>query len=255
MARKIKLQLIRQGPGKLIANVIYLVINKITTSCIFVVGLSNLRRLEITGATQLENIQKGAFNDNLNLETIILTSNRKLATVQDGALMGLPNLRHLVLKENAFKSFSESWLPWNDLRALELTDNPIECDCQVFWLSNLMNMKNLSSVQCTLPFQLKDKSLRTLGPDELGCRFGDIREEAILVTMCISAVILLGGLGLLLFRYRQRVREAVKDYKWNKRAISRKEHEYQKTFSNDNDDFIMRSSAQQHIKPIPVTEL
>jgi hypothetical protein len=72
------------------------------------------------------------------------------------------------------------------------------------------------------------------------------------VTLCVSAVILLGGLGLFLFRYRQRVREALKDYKWNKRAISRKEHEYQKTFSDD--DYIVRS-AQQGIKPIPVTEL
>lgn len=215
-------------------------------------GLSNLRKLDITGATHLVNIEKGAFADNLNIETIILASNRKLEDIEDGALVGLPNLKHLILKENAFKTFSESWLSWNELRVLELTDNPVKCDCHILWLSNLMAVKNLTTVQCSFPIPLKERSLRALGADDLGCSFSDPRQQAILVTLCVSAVILLGGLGLLLFRYRQRVREAVKDYKWNKRAISRKEHEYQKTFSDD--DYIMRS-AQHNIKPIPVTEL
>lgn len=216
-------------------------------------GLSNLRKLDVTGATHLERISKGAFNENLNIENIILASNRKLDTIEEGALVGLPYLRHLVLKENEFKSLSLSMLSWNELRSLELTDNPIHCDCKLLWLGNLLAGKNMTTVQCLSPEQLKGKHLRTLSADDLGCSFSDPRQQAILVTLCVSAVILLGGLGLLLFRYRQRVREALKDYKWNKRAISRKEHEYQKTFSDD--DYILRTGHQNIIKPIPVTEL
>jgi Leucine-rich repeat (LRR) protein len=215
-------------------------------------GLSNLRKLDITGATNLQKVEKGVFSDNLNLEFIVLASNKKLEDLEDGALVGLPNLKHLVLKDNSFKAFSESMVSWNELRSLEMTDNPIFCDCQLLWLSNLISIKNLSNVQCSMPLALRERPLRTLSPDDLGCSFRDPRQQAILVTLCVSAVILLGGLGLFLFRYRQRVREALKDYKWNKRAISRKEHEYQKTFSDD--DYIVRS-AQQGIKPIPVTEL
>lgn len=215
-------------------------------------GLSNLKKIDITGATLLEVIQKGAFNDNLNLETIVLANNRKLDTFEDSALVGLPNLRHVTLRDNAFKTFSESVLSWNELKSLDLSDNPVYCDCQLLWLAKLISTKNLTSVQCAQPVPLRDKSLRTLGAEDLGCSFSDPKQQAILVTLCVSAVVLLGGLGLLLFRYRQRVREALKDYKWNKRAISRKEHEYQKTFSED--EYIVRST-QQHIKPIPVTEL
>ncbi|XP_049822924.1 insulin-like growth factor-binding protein complex acid labile subunit isoform X2 [Aethina tumida] len=215
-------------------------------------GLTNLRKLDVTSATELQAVEKGAFTSNLNIETINFVSNKKLDSIEDGALVGLPNLKHLILKENALKSLSEAMVSYSELHSFELTDNLIHCDCQLLFLSNLMSvkMKNMT-VQCATPLQLKDRPLRSLTADDLGCSFTDPRQQAILVTLCVSAIILLGGLGLFLFRYRQRVREALKDYKWNKRAISRKEHEYQKTFSDD--DYIMRT--QHNIKPIPVTEL
>lgn len=215
-------------------------------------GLTNLRKIDITGASNLEYIEKGAYSDNLNLETIILVSNKKLTTLEDGALVGLPNLRHLILRENNFRTLSESVTSWNELRALELTDNPINCDCQLLWLLNSINSKNITNVQCHAPLQLRDRSLRTLSPYDLGCSFRDSRQQTMIITFCVSATIFIGILGLFLFRYRQRVGEALKDYKWNKRAISRKEHEYQKTFSDE--DYITRS-GHHNVKPIPVTEL
>ncbi|XP_056645598.1 insulin-like growth factor-binding protein complex acid labile subunit isoform X2 [Diorhabda sublineata] len=215
-------------------------------------GLTNLRKIDITGASNLEYIEKGAYSDNLNLETIILVSNKKLTTLEDGALVGLPNLKHLVLRENNFRTLSESVTSWNELRALELTDNPINCDCQLLWLLISINSKNITNVQCHAPLQLRDRSLRTLTPYDLGCSFRDSRQQTIIITFCVSATIFIGILGLFLFRYRQRVGEALKDYKWNKRAISRKEHEYQKTFSDE--DYITRS-GHHNVKPIPVTEL
>ncbi|KAL3281887.1 hypothetical protein HHI36_005092 [Cryptolaemus montrouzieri] len=215
-------------------------------------GLVNLRKLDITGAKNLVTIKRDAFSENLNIETIILASNKKLEHVEDGALVGLPNLKHLILKGNSFKSFSEGMASWSELRTLEVTDHHIKCDCNLLWLGNLMAMKNMSNVQCSSPAHLRERYLKTLTSADLDCSFADPRQTAILITLLVSSVILLGGLGLFLFRYRQRVREALKDYKWNKRAISRKEHEYQKTFSDD--DYIIR--AQHHnVKPIPVTEL
>ncbi|CAH1983861.1 unnamed protein product [Acanthoscelides obtectus] len=215
-------------------------------------GLSNLVKIDITSAINLERIEKGAFSDNLNLETIILVSNKRLESLEDGVLVGLPNLRRLVLRENSFKTLSESVTSWNELKALELTDNPINCDCQLLWLLKSISSRNLTNVQCSTPLQLRDRSLRTLTADDLGCSFRDPRQQAIIITFCVSATILLGLLCLFLFRYRLKVREALKDYKWNKRAISRKEHEYQKTFSDE--DYITRT-GQHYIKPIPVTEL
>lgn len=207
-----------------------------------------------TGANNLEHIAKGAFSDNLNLETINLVSNKQLKYLEDGALVGLPNLKHLSLRDNLLKSLSESVTSFNELRTLELADNPLNCDCQLLWLLNLLNTKNLSNVQCHTPLQLRDRPLRTQTSDDLGCSFHDPRQQAIIITFCVGTTVLLALLGLFLFRYRQNVREALKEVKWNKTAISRKEHEYQKTFSDE--DYITRTGVHHHnIKPIPVTEL
>lgn len=215
-------------------------------------GLTNLRRLDVTGARNLERIERGAFAENLNLETVVLVSNKKLRELDEGVLEGLPNLRHLVLRENALESLPEAVASWGELRGLELTDNPIRCDCKLLWLLKLTNQRNLTNVQCSSPTHLRERSLKSLSPGDLGCSLGEPSQQVIIVTFCVSAIILLAVLGLFLFRYRLKVRDALKDYKFNKRAISRKEHEYQKTFSED--DYTLRG-GQLPIKHIPVTEL
>lgn len=111
-------------------------------------------------------------------------------------------------------------------------------------------------------------------PDELGCAFFDPRKQALLATLCVAGIALIFGLGLILYyRFRRRVRDVLTDYKWNHRAISRKEHKYKKTFSEE--EYIVRAphheSQSQHYlqqqpqlsahqltasnRPVPVTEL
>lgn len=236
-------------------------------------GLYNLRRLDVTGAGQLERVESGAFASNLNIESVVLASNKKLSEIEDGALVGLPKLRKLVLRENTLITFTEASATWNDLRALELQDVPLQCTCNLLWLRNLVATKNITSAVCAGPQHVRERQLRTLFPEEMGCTFHDPRKQAILGAVCISIVAVLAALSLLLYRYRRNVRDAFKDYKWNKRAISRKEHEYQKTFSDD--EYMVRAAAvaaaqahhgsnmnhhnnQNHlgpIKQIPVTEL
>ncbi|XP_044738513.1 insulin-like growth factor-binding protein complex acid labile subunit [Chrysoperla carnea] len=227
-------------------------------------GLSNLRKIDITGAGQLERIEAGAFASNLNLETVILANNRKLSQIDDGALAGLPKLHRLLLRDNSLTTLSEGSASWGDIRGLELTDIPLECTCDLLWLRNILAMKNLTTVQCAGPQAVRDRQMRSLLPEEMGCAFNDPRQQAILGALCVSGVALLAGLSLTLYRYRRNVRDVVKDYKWNKRAISRKEHEYQKTFSED--EYMVRAAAaaaahhQNHphlapVKQIPVTEL
>ncbi|KAL0274052.1 UNVERIFIED_CONTAM: hypothetical protein PYX00_006576 [Menopon gallinae] len=216
-------------------------------------GLTNLRRLDVSGASQLEKVEKGALKDNLNLEALTLSSNKRLAQVEEGALTGLPNLRNLVLRDNAFTTFPESLVAWPELHKVDLAENPIQCSCALLWLRELLVRRNASHVLCASPVHLKERSLRALSPDELGCAFHDTRQQIIIGAICGLAVSIVVVICFLLYHFRRPVQDMLKDYKWNNRAISRKEHEYQKTFSDD--DYIVRAAQQPALKPIPVTEL
>ncbi|BES88669.1 tube fusion [Nesidiocoris tenuis] len=215
-------------------------------------GLVNLRKLDITGASSLEKVEKGALSENLNLETLVLSSNKKLVELEDGTLGGLPNLRHLVLRDNAFVTFQESLVAWPELRKLDVSENPLFCSCKLLWLRELLIRRNGSQVLCAQPPTLKDKSLKVLTPDELGCALSGQWTAAVIGGVS-GAAVAFGLLVVLVVRYRRRFQDAFKDYKWNKRAMARKEQEYQKTFTDEDvPNFII---PQGTMRPIPVTEL
>ncbi|XP_072937154.1 uncharacterized protein [Epargyreus clarus] len=225
-------------------------------------GLKNLKFLDITGATQLERVEKGAFEDNLNLETIILANNKKLTIIEESSLLGLPKLRHVSLRDNAIISFSEAIFVGKELKQLDLTDNPIFCDCQLLWLQQLLNDKsNFTQVQCASPEHLKDKYLKTLNADDLGCVLHDTRQQTIICIVVVACVATIATLVLILYRYRKSMQEKLKDYKWNK---GRKNLEYHKPISTEEDCIVRGIHPSQYpappphapgLRPIPVTEL
>ncbi|CAH1389404.1 unnamed protein product [Nezara viridula] len=216
-------------------------------------GLLNLKNLDITGAPKLEKIEKGFLRENLNLDTLILSINKKLTYLEDGALGGLPNLKHLILRENGFTTFSETLVSWPELRTLDVSENPIHCSCKLAWLKELLVRRNVSQVLCASPPPLKDKPLKLLSSDELGCSMQGPWQHALVGGLCGAVVAFSSLLGILIYRYRRRVRDVFKDYKFNKqRAMASKEHEYRKTLSEDD----VNSYYQQTLRTaIPVTEL
>ena len=215
-------------------------------------GLSNLRKLDVSDAAQLETVEKGAFRDNGNLETLVLASNKRLTALTDGALSGLPKLRHLSLRNNQLVHVAEDMVSWRDLRSAELAGNPLHCSCAVRWLPELLVRWKAAPTLCASPLPLRALPLEELDPDKLGCaRQLDSRQQALIAIVCGVGVAVGALVALLLFKCRHRIHAALKDYRWNKRAISRKEQEYHKTFSDE--DYMVR--VENNLKPIPVTEL
>ncbi|XP_053608585.1 chondroadherin-like isoform X1 [Plodia interpunctella] len=223
-------------------------------------GLKNLKLLDITGATQLERVEKGAFEDNVNLETVVLANNKKLAAIEDCSLLGLPKLKHVSLRDNAIVSISETAFVGKELKQLDITDNPIFCDCQLLWLRELLNDKsNFTQVQCAAPEHLKDKYLRTLNADDLGCVLHDTRKHTIIAAAIVGAVVVVMTLVLIIYK-RKSVQEKLKGYKWNK---GRKNLDYHKPISTEEDCIVRGIHPSQYPVPhapglrpaIPVTEL
>lgn len=237
------------------------------------VGMTNLRRLDISGSLKLTKVQAGAFASNTNLESITLASNKVLAEVQEGALSGLPHLKHVVLRGNRLTTLAEGLFPWGELHTFDMSENPITCDCRVMWLRNLLIARNTSQTQetvlCAAPERLRDEPLKALSPELLGCAHSDSRRQAMIGVILVGAAAFITALLLISYKCRRQIREILKG-RWGNSALGRKEREYQKTFSEE--DYMSRHphpcSLSVHsatlnnyphhhpgIRPIPVTEL
>jgi Leucine-rich repeat (LRR) protein len=103
-------------------------------------GLTNLHKLEIIGAKKLTRIQNNAFIENGNLRTIRLTDNEELSQFESAAFHGLPYLKELILKNNAIESIRENLYEWDNLDALDLSDNPLRCDCHLLWYKAFLSV-------------------------------------------------------------------------------------------------------------------
>jgi Leucine-rich repeat (LRR) protein len=104
-------------------------------------GLSNLHKLEIVGAKRLIRVQNNAFIQNGNLRIIRLTNNEELSQFESAAFHGLPYLKELILKNNAIESIMESLYEWNNLEQLDLSDNPLRCDCYLLWYKAFLSSR------------------------------------------------------------------------------------------------------------------
>lgn len=105
-------------------------------------GLSNLHQLEIIGAKKLVRVQNNAFIENGNLRVIRLTNNEELSQFESAAFHGLPYLKELILKNNAIESIRENLYEWDNLQTLDLSDNPLRCDCHLLWYKAFLNARN-----------------------------------------------------------------------------------------------------------------
>ncbi|XP_062132258.1 leucine-rich repeat neuronal protein 3 [Drosophila sulfurigaster albostrigata] len=208
------------------------------------VGLKQLKRLDINGALKLKRVMTGAFAANANLEYLNLSSNKMLVEVQEGALSGLPHLRHVALKANALTSLAEGLFPWKDLTTLDLSENPLSCDCRVMWLRNLLIAKNatqedqLSELLCEFPERLRGEALKHLNPTLMGCSHTDPRKQALIGALLVGSAATITALALVLYRCRHKIREYLKGGLWGNSALGRKEREYQKTFCDE--DYMSR---------------
>lgn len=133
-------------------------------------GLPFLRKIDISGCRNLKQIQPGAFA-NPNLESITITSNKLLTDIQDGVFSDLPNIKSVDLRDNAFETIREQWLPWQSLKSFEVSDNPLSCNCDLKWLHKLLSKqkKNNYDIICASPSQFYEERLQDLPEDMMGC--------------------------------------------------------------------------------------
>jgi len=149
--------------------------------------LSRLTRLSLEG-NAVEKVEDGAFSGLTSLTSLDLSHN-SIVTLATDSLAGLPSLTHLNLAHNHLQVVSESLAPSSpllsslllmdndiatvaegaldvvkDLKQLDLTGNPLDCDCHLSYLHGwLTSRSNFSSMAlCATPPALANAPLASL---------------------------------------------------------------------------------------------
>ena len=130
-----------------------------------------LRIIKISGCPKLERISKESFTENLDLQNITISKNKKLKYLQPGTFY-LSELNTLDLHGNNLEQISKDLAMWNDIRNWYIHDNPLVCNCSISWLWKSLKDANSSSgpdVLCYAPKSIKDRSLTSLTHNDLSC--------------------------------------------------------------------------------------
>lgn len=208
-------------------------------------GLKHLKRIDITGSGKLRIIKDGAFSKNVNLRSVTIASNRGLGVIEGNAFLGLAFLKHVNMRGNSLTTIFESWFSYNELDSLDLSDNPINCDCEVVRVVQTIFPSNkillLNNSLCASPDALRGLPLSDLSYDMLGCAYLNTRESDLIgITLVIIAAIFTATF-LIIFRFRARIKEALKRT-WDAKCFKTSEFQrpYHKTSSEE--DFLPRQS-------------
>ncbi|PAV56282.1 hypothetical protein WR25_15709 isoform A [Diploscapter pachys] len=138
-------------------------------------GLKNLQSLVLYG-NNLTELPSEAFSGLSNLQLLLLNANQ-LHCIRRGTFDPLHNLNLLSLYDNQIRSISlATFKNLTKLQTLHLAKNPLICDCNLMWLSELQSEKNVetSGARCESPKRLARKRFAVLPPTKFRCKGSEI---------------------------------------------------------------------------------
>lgn len=136
--------------------------------------LPALKVLFMTDNPEFKEIQPGAFRFLTSLRSAILNNNKGLTSLPDKLFKNQKLLHVLFMANCSIETFQENLVDWKSVKSVNLSHNPLLCDCRMTWMSKPdiwgSNTKNMSSnLVCTSPVQLKNKRVVTLNDESLHC--------------------------------------------------------------------------------------
>ncbi|CAH1783872.1 unnamed protein product [Owenia fusiformis] len=133
-------------------------------------GADVLSDLQLT-ENKLHFLNGGMFKGLKSLRTLMLRSN-KISCVTNTTFTDLNSMRLLSLYDNQIRCIQPgSFDRLQYLSTLNLLSNPFNCNCNLGWLSNWLQKRNIvtGNPRCAVPSLLKDMAIQELKPTDFKC--------------------------------------------------------------------------------------
>jgi len=164
-------------------------------------GLVNLKSLIINGCYRNIpfEISPEAFQDNVRLEMLNITSCPGLKRIQKDTMTALPFLRVLNFHGSQIADISEFAGDWSQTKHVDLTSNPLYCKC---WFS----MQKYFRGSCWKPISVRGREIDSLKSEELNCKSSHLG-PSIGIPMAVLLVILIVFLVYYKFQIKRKRRK------------------------------------------------
>ncbi|KAL9920250.1 fish-lips isoform 1-T6 [Glossina fuscipes fuscipes] len=126
-------------------------------------NLFHLRELHLNRLDLLHRIDSRAFVDNTHLQILHINRNPLLNDIPMRLFQGNPNIIEIYMQANSLQTLYAAQFPIDQLEKLYLGDNPLQCNCTLFWLWRLVTGNFENGLQAGLT----GRNVKDLAPDNL----------------------------------------------------------------------------------------
>jgi len=166
-------------------------------------SLKNLKHFNVEGCNAGEfHLKEGVFSENTNLERILIKCPDLKTITSDINLIHLSVLKSLILHGSGLESVPEHLTNYYDLTTLDLSANPLNCDCNLAFLHNLPPAIQLSGI-CSTPERLANTDIRRLREKDYKCESSH-KNGALIAGLTAAAILSGSAIVLGLFWWKRK---------------------------------------------------
>ena len=149
----------------------------------------SLAELEFSNMPALQDFRPGALSLFRGLEKLVVTGNKGVRWLPPGLLPQSDGPLTVNLSSNGLTWLDPSSLPWPRVSLLDLTDNPLHCDCELSWLTEF---STLTGAVCASPPALADLNMQDINISKMSCALLRPAQISVLSLVLVLVSLLLG---------------------------------------------------------------
>ena len=158
----------------------------------------------INNISSLHTIHPGALAMFDKLENVVITNNPSLHEIHQGLLTSSKRHVSVNLSGNGITWLDPACLPWPRVSLLDLTGNPLHCDCHLSWLTHMSSTRVLSAT-CHTPAQLSGTNVTGLDTGHMSCALMGPAQISLMSVCLVIISLILGCISFACYTCRRSI--------------------------------------------------